>query len=220
MPPKKWVHPMADDSVDKEYFKHQDMLDPRALHKGPCGGEHAVATLEDMPRTAKTVFNANKFSRWADCNTCGLRLGFWPKQGHTGKYTKQVHPKVVEEALKRVAQAGRWDTCTKKLMDGLIQTIEGEIKVSSSAPATPRQRVRPEARTTSSPPGPSCQRSRGAANKAGTSRAPEGQTTGAEGHAAERSHGPRSRGPMVPRSRGPTEAADDTLAEQGAGTTP
>ena len=210
MPPKIWVHPIADTSIDKEFFKPQDPQDPRAQHQGPCGAEHTTASLEDLPRTGKTIFNANRYSRWADCNTCGLRLGFWPRQGHTGKFTKQVHPKVVEEAMRRVMEMGRWDTCTKKLVDGLIQTIEGEIKTTgASAPTTPRQRTRQETRATSSPP--SCQSAAAAAagratarqtNKAGrapTSPVPPAeedenkeedyvivtcQICGAEGHAA------------------------------------
>ena len=82
---------------------------------------------ETMETTNYFEFGGNQQGRWLDCKNCGVRLGYWPKRGHSGKYRTQVHPEVIWEAFIRLQN--KEIAVEKKSVQASITAVEADLKL-------------------------------------------------------------------------------------------
>ena len=123
--PQPWKAPAADPDVQTDFFFAQDARDPRAQGQGPCEADHDEPLTPRASRlTCTVVYGANQSQRWCSCSRCGLRVGSWPKIGHTGKYNVTPNPGVVAKAIS--LQKNRGLPVSKQVMDALIKEVEAE----------------------------------------------------------------------------------------------
>ena len=127
---------------------------------GPCKAKH-VTPLTPRASAATNYgleYGGNQWQRWGCCQTCGLRVASYPKDGYTAKHNVKCNPTIVERAL--ALWLARGGPCSKKLMDALISQIEAEEKANSSRhnPRTagthyvpPTAKAKPKAPSTSGP---------------------------------------------------------------------
>ena len=128
---KPWVDPTEDPNLNLKLAIGQDPKDPRALGEGPCGNLHLEALT---PRATKAPVQAkvygNAYARWMDCRACGMRLLYWPKGCHTGRYRRQSHPEIVREALDLMKKDHHnLRAINGKVVRSYINKVEADLKV-------------------------------------------------------------------------------------------
>ena len=98
------------------------------------------------------TWGGNQHALWALCPTCDLRVGYWPKKEHSGKYSLNLNPAVVAEALENIKRAG--GECTSKRMKAEIELLDAQRrKTQAEAEAKPKSkasaaRAKPKAKNT------------------------------------------------------------------------
>ena len=115
----------------------QNPDDPRAVGKGPCGlfhGELVPITIQEELHTMKWM--SNGWARWADCSTCALRLLYFPKHGHIGKFRKQESPPHVDRALHMLRERGLFHGCNHAIMKTLLDLAAAEMKATGKETST------------------------------------------------------------------------------------
>ena len=149
---RAWCHPADDPTVSLAGYVSQHDQDPRALGQGPCGDLHRNPLgprTENCP--AEVAWAGSQYGRWLDCCTCGMRLGYWPKEEYVGKYRIQENPHTVQLALDVLRDSGDWNNCSKAKMKAYIKKTEAEQHLRGAAareerqppPATPAPRTTP-----------------------------------------------------------------------------
>jgi hypothetical protein len=67
-------------------------------------GGHDYWAITKVPE----VFGANQHGRWITCGVCGVRLGYWPRQGSKGATNRLVCPALVRDALAELRSTAKW----------------------------------------------------------------------------------------------------------------
>ena len=143
MPAARWVPVDTDRALDHQLFAEVDVEDPRYLGEGPCVDHPHVIRGQNLSFTDTCKWGANGAARWIECKTCALRLGYWPKVGHTGEYCQQLHPEIVREALNL---APPLHPLTNKTMKLYIQQVVTARKLwATGLPDKPSARTAPGA---------------------------------------------------------------------------
>ncbi len=161
MPPKgsrkqPWVHPHLDPQCDVSRFIPMDLRDPRATRRaGPCHGHLEVLSSQDFldkhkhELEAYVAYGGNPYGRWVDCNTCALRLGYWPKVTSTGSQRINTPRQIIMMALAWLRLQNPVEGlkhCEARMVRAAIQHIESMIKLQSceAKPQLPKVPPDPE----------------------------------------------------------------------------
>ena len=156
MPPKPWKPPMDDETLDHDRAEGADQDDPRSQGQGPCEAQHRL--LLEPADLVKEMANwgGNAYARWAECPVCAVRLGYWPKRGHTGKHRTQVNQCVVQLTNERIRSMNRWATCQAQLYKDTVRLVEAELKAEANrtGQGEPKQKQKPTATEATWPEGP------------------------------------------------------------------
>ena len=96
-------------------------------------------------------WGGNAYARWAECPVCALRLGYWPKNGYTGKHRTQVNQSVVQLTNERIRAMNRWSSCHAKLYKGTVLLIKAELKAEAQAIGKEKPKPRAKPRATAAP---------------------------------------------------------------------
>ena len=124
---------MEDETLDHDRAEGADQDDPRSQGQGPCGIQHRIPLKPADLEKEMAKWGGNAYARWAECPVCALRLGYWPKNGYTGKHRTQVNQSVVQLTNERIRAMNRWSSCHAKLYKDTVLLIEAELKAEAQA---------------------------------------------------------------------------------------
>ena len=66
--------------------------------------------------------------RWATCEKCGLRVGYWPGTDTPARHRDNTPAHVVNMALTNLLSAGIWEDMDYQTMHAEIEKVSAEIK--------------------------------------------------------------------------------------------
>ena len=148
--PAAWIAPSDVADVKMDLFRAPPENDPR-MRNGPCGRRHLDQPMAaEISEPGPYIWRANQHAVWANCPTCDLRVGYWPKKEHSGKYSLNLNPAVVEEALRRIQQTG--ERCTAKWVKAEIDILDAERRMEQvQKESEDTARAKASAKSTSAP---------------------------------------------------------------------
>ena len=133
------MQPASRKDLDVESFIESAATDPRNKGEGPCGNKHHDEPVtKEVKEQGPWNWAANQFGVWANCPRCGLRMGYWPLKGRTGRYREMENPEVVRTALANLRDQG-WEKYSADLVRAEIKIVEGRMakQRTSAAKAEP-----------------------------------------------------------------------------------
>ena len=134
---QQWIAPVNDNTLVLEHARTQDLRDPRVLGKGPCQDKHKNPMKPEIDREVEGLkWGGNQYGRWADCQVCALRLLYYPKEAHVGKYASNEPAPVVEKALQMIKDNGYANKCTHKVVKTFLELAEAEMKLVKNSKKT------------------------------------------------------------------------------------
>ena len=134
---QQWIAPVNDNTLVLEHARTQDLRDPRVLGKGPCQDKHKNPMKPEIDREVEGLkWGGNQYGRWADCQVCALRLLYYPKEAHVGKYASNEPAPVVEKALQMIKDNGYANKCTHKVVKTFLELAEAEMELVKNSKKT------------------------------------------------------------------------------------
>lgn len=113
-------------NLRQEKFRGPPTDDPR-WKKGLCADRHYTNPVQsDIRCKGDLMWGGNASGCWCHCNRCALRLGYWPAEGNTGKFSTEPEPEVVHMALELIRRQGKWETCTARIFKIALETVASE----------------------------------------------------------------------------------------------
>jgi hypothetical protein len=140
--------------MDQDLFLTVHLDDPRAWGKvkdlpassfmlrllPPACQQHRPMPLDKtrgLEYNTDYQFLGNQCGRWVECDLCGLRVGYWPRKGFTGKHRITTHPAVMSEALGGMEEIRM--ALNRTNVRNMVKMVEAQIALEKamSKKATP-----------------------------------------------------------------------------------
>ena len=136
----QWTAPADDKTIILAHATTHDPRDPRALGQGPCGDRHLEPLEANIRHKIDGLkWSANQYGRWAICGMCALRLVYYPREGHVGRYRVNESAATVTTALHLLAERNSRNNCNHKAMKTFLELATAEIKLVKNQGPTPPQ---------------------------------------------------------------------------------